>query len=484
MATLTVEKLSKRYGAVLALDQVSAEFKSGQIHAVLGENGAGKSTLVSILSGFVTPDSGSVLLDTVPIPLGHAHQCRKAGIAMVHQHFTLVPQLTVQENLALDRLGDLAGALDLDTLARPALELAEELNWRVELGAKVGTLPVGVRQRIEILRILADRSPVVILDEPTATLGADEVVDLFGVLRSLRDQGRIVILIAHKLSEVMAVADQVTVLRNGRLVANAALDGLDQTQLAHWMVGELPPALQKEGPRGLEPGLSLIDVSAHGDRGEVALRDVTLDVRKGEVVGIGGVDGNGQLELAEIAAGVRVPVKGNIQMNRSGVGVGIPKIAYIPQDRQSDGLALEMTIEENLLIEGYRRPDLTTGPFLNATAIRNWSQNLIRQFEIKTPSPQARVGSMSGGNQQKVVVSRNLDQIPDVLVCFNPTRGLDIRAADFVQRQILRARDEGAAVLLISTDLDELAALADRTFFLSSGCLKEPDGGVAMLGGM
>jgi len=403
---------------------------------------------------------------------------------MVHQHFTLVPDLTVLENLALDRLGDLVGVLDLDALANPALELAEELNWRVELKAKVGLLPVGVQQRIEILRALADRSPVVILDEPTATLAPDEVVDLFGVLRNLRDQGRIVILIAHKLSEVMAVADQVTVLRSGRLVANASVGGLDQAQLAHWMVGELPDALRKEGPRHLEPGLSLTDVWALGDRGEMALREVKLDVRKGEIVGIGGVDGNGQLELAEIAAGVRLPAKGDVQLSGASQAGQGPKIAYIPQDRQADGLALDMSIEENLLIEGYRRSDLTSGPFLNTTAVRNWSQNLIRQFEIKTPSPQAKVGSMSGGNQQKVVVSRNLDQIPDVLVCFNPTRGLDIRAADFVQRQILRARDEGAAVLLISTDLDELAALADRTFFLSSGRLKEPEDAATMLGGM
>ena len=468
------------------MHEVSSSFHGGEIHAVLGENGAGKSTLVGVLAGFVSPDAGNVALDSKPLPLAKPIECRHAGIAMVHQHFMLVPDFTVAENLALDRLGSLIGNLDKAKLVDPVLKLADELGWHVEPGAKIRNLPVGVQQRIEILKVLADDAPVAIFDEPTAVLSPDEVLDLFRVLRQIRDQGKIVILIAHKLSEVMAVADRVTVLRRGLVVATAQIADVNERELATWMVGELPPELNKAPRSDTQPGLRLDGAWAKGDRGEDALRGVSLEVYRGEILGIGGVDGNGQVELAEVAVGVRPLEKGSIHFQR---GTGKPgnletsRIAYIPQDRQTDGLALGMSIQDNLLIEGWRRPELTNRSFLRLKEIRNWAEKLVRDFEIKAPSANLPAGDLSGGNQQKVVVSRNLDQTPDLLVAVNPTRGLDIRAADFVQRQILKARDDGAAVLLISTDLDELSVLADRTLFMSTGELREASDAASLVGG-
>ncbi len=463
---------------------MSTRFSSGEIHAVLGENGAGKSTLMGVLAGFIAPEKGTVKLDGKPLPLGKPFECRRAGIAMVHQHFMLVPEFSVAENLALDRLGGLLGMLNVPELAKPAVELAKELGWEVNPDTRVRSLPVGVQQRIEILKVLADDSPVVILDEPTAVLGPEEVFDLFRVLRNLRERGKIVILIAHKLSEVLAIADQITVLRKGEFMATAAIRDVDETQLATWMVGELPPDLKKEPRAETQPGLRLSNVWAKGDRGEDALRGISLEVRRGEILGIGGVDGNGQVELAEVATGVRFISEGTAEFNRAIDQTNNRAIAYIPQDRQLDGLALNMSIRDNMLIEGHRRSELTKGAFLRLSAIRNWSARLVDQFQIKTPSSQELAGSLSGGNQQKVVVSRNLDKTPDLLVAVNPTRGLDIRAADFVQRQILKARDEGAAVLLISTDLDELANLADRSLFLSRGELREAEDAASLVGGV
>lgn len=475
MNELIVEGLSKRYGTVRALESVSARFQAGEIHAVLGENGAGKSTLVGVLAGFVVPDSGSVTLNGKPMPVGQAHQCRQAGVAMVHQHFTLVPEFTVRENLALDRMDSLFGLLLPDDLARPALEQGKSLNWLIDPDAKVRNLPVGVQQRLEILKVLADDSPVVILDEPTAVLAPDEVLDLFRVLRDLRSRGKIVILIAHKLSEVLAIADRVTVLRKGQFVATAPIGEVDETQLATWMVGELPADLTKEPRTDTQPGLELKEVWAKGDRGEDALRGVSLEARRGEILGIGGVDGNGQVELAEVAVRVRRPSGGKWKWAEEAE----PRIGYVPQDRQIDGLALGMSILDNMLIEGHKRQ----GFFLNRGKAQQWAEGLIARFRIKTPSASLSAGSLSGGNQQKVVVSRNLDQTPELLVCVNPTRGLDIQAADFVQREILKARDEGAAVFLISTDLDELAALADRTLFISRGELREAMEASSLVGG-
>lgn len=475
---LEVKSVTKQYGRLVALDQVTASFAPGEIHAVLGENGAGKSTLMGVMSGFVTPNAGTVILEGREIPLGRAFDCKRLGIEMIHQHFTLVPAFSVAENLALARLDGLVQAAKVSERARPSLEAAERLGWKVDPSASVHDLAVGEQQRLEILKALGGEARVLIFDEPTAVLSPDEVQDLFRVLRTLRDEGRVVVLIAHKLSEVLEIADRVTILRRGQLVATAPRADVDADQLAQWMVGEMPPHAErgKTAPEG--PGLSVKDLRVKGDRKEEAVRGVSFDVHRGEILGIGGVDGNGQFELAEAIARVRDVAAG--EMHWAGEG---PTIGYVPQDRQHDGLALGLSVQENMLIAGYRREEFRRGPLLRLDRITAWARDLIRRFEIKVDSPRERVAALSGGNQQKVVVSRTLDAKPDLLVVVNPTRGLDIRATHFVHGQIRKARDEGAAVLLISTDLDELYTLSDRTAFMSRGELVEGDDARALLGG-
>jgi ABC-type uncharacterized transport system ATPase subunit len=479
---LEVRNIGKRYGRVVALENVSATFRPGEIHAVLGENGAGKSTLMSVMSGFASPDSGTVELDGKAIPLGRAFDCKRLGIEMIHQHFTLVPEFTVAENLALARLDGLWEGVRVTERAAPSLAAAKRLGWPIEPEAKVRTLPVGVLQRLEILKALGGNAQVLILDEPTAVLSPEEVLDLFRVLRQLRDEGRIVILIAHKLSEVLAIADFVTVLRRGRFVASASRAEVDEKVLAAWMVGEMPllPEAGSDGKFGAA-GLSVHDLTVLGDRGEKAVRGVSFDVRSGEVLGIGGVDGNGQIELAEAVAGVR-KFSGRVEWGGRPVAVSAPRVGYVPQDRQIDGLAMGMSVEDNLLVGNDRQASLAKGAVLRSSAIRRWAAGLIERFEIRTSSAAARVAELSGGNQQKVVVSRTLDALPELLVVVNPTRGLDIRASVFVHTQILEARKRGAAVLLVSTDLDELVALSDRTVFLSRGELAEGSGAGALVG--
>ncbi|HVT12038.1 MAG TPA: ABC transporter ATP-binding protein [Fimbriimonadaceae bacterium] len=478
---LRVDRVGKSYGTLRALDDVSIEFAPGEIHAVLGENGAGKTTLMHILAGFTTPDSGSVEMDGRPLPVGRPFECKRLGIAMIHQHFTLVPAFSVEENLALARLSRL-GLLDIPKLTEPARDEADRLGWALDIDAPARQLPVGAQQRVEIVKTIAGDSRVAIFDEPTAVLSPGEVDDLFRVLRRLKEAGKTVILIAHKLREVMTIADRVTVLRRGKVVAGAAIGEVTPDRLAQWMVGELPPELQKDSATAIREGLRVKGLRTLGDRGEEALRGLEIEVRRGEILGVGGVDGNGQVELAEVLAGVR-PYRGEIRWQGSPLKYTSTRVGYIPQDRQSDGLALSMTIEENLLIEGHRRPKLTKGPFLRRSAIREWSRELVERFGVKG-LPDDDAGSLSGGNQQKVVVARALDETPDLLIAVNPSRGLDVKATEYVHRKMLEARNQGAAVVLISTDLEELAALSTRTVFLSRGEIVAGDRAASLAGGI
>lgn len=460
--SLEVRHISKRYGKVQALSDVSAQFFPGEIHAVLGENGAGKSTLMGVLAGLIRPDSGEIL------------PARRA-VEMVHQHFMLVPSFTVAENLALPRIGNLLRSINATELADKSLSIGRQLGWDLDPVARTGTLPVGVQQRIEILKAVAGEGQILIFDEPTAVLTAAEVLDVFRVLKDLRDQGKTIILIAHKLSEVMRIADRVTVLRKGRLVASDLRGNVDEATLTGWMVGEMPPGLTHQEGELYEVGINAKNLSVLGDRREESVRSVSFKVRRGEILGIGGVDGNGQVELAECLAGIRPLAGGSLTQLGS-------SIAYIPQDRQRDGLALSMSLLDNFLVEGYRRKDLTTGPFLKIRSASEWARNLIARFEIKASSINDAVSTLSGGNQQKIVVARTLDVVPDILVAVNPTRGLDIRATDYVQSQIIDAASRGTAVALFSTDLDELQSLSTNILYMSRGQLGE-GGANALVGG-
>lgn len=470
---LVAAGLSKSFGPVHALRDFSGEFLPGEIHAVLGENGAGKSTLVNILSGFLRPDAGEFRLGD--------RRLDREDVGMVHQHFKLVPEFTVAENLALARTKGLFRPLDVAAAAQSALDLARRLGWEVPGDAKVRTLPVGVQQRIEILKCLSGEAPVLILDEPTAVLTPEEVEDLFRVIRQVKKEGRIVVLIAHKLDEVLAIADRVTVLRLGEKVASALIGEVDAPRLAHWMVGEMPPLRNEGQPGATGEGLEVRDLHVLGDRRNEAVRGVSFEIRSGEILGFGGVDGNGQVELAEALAQIR-PAKGSAKWKGRDLETESPAVAYIPQDRQQDGLALSMSILDNLLIRGIRISKVARGGYISSGASRTWAKGLVSRFSIKVDSLDKPVSDLSGGNQQKIVVSRTLDETPGLLVAVNPTRGLDIKATRYVQDQISEARKAGAAVALFSTDLDELAELADRTVFMSRGRLIEGADAEALLG--
>lgn len=481
---LEVTGVSKRYGSLLAVADVSAAFAPGEIHALLGENGAGKSTLASIAAGFVKPDSGELSLNGHRYQAGAPAECRRLGISMIHQHFMLVPEFTVAENLALSGLDGVGGQLDVAKAAAPALQAGKRIGWDLDAGARVKHLSVGARQRLEILKVLGADANVILLDEPTAVLSQPEVDDLFRVLRELKTQGKALILIAHKLSEVMAIADRVTVLRKGKLVAEAAQGGFDEDRLARWMLGgDLVWATgsQSSSSRKLLDGDSLrvVNLEVQGDRGEPAVRRVSFEAPRGEVLGIGGVDGNGQLELSEALAGVRRLDAGTIDWGEGKHA----EVAYIPQDRQRDGLAMEMSISDNFLVTGIHRKDLSVGPFFMPGAILAWVKSLIAKFSVAAPDPRAPAKSLSGGNQQKIVVGRSLDRLPDLLIVSGPSRGLDVKSTAFVHEQIRHARDAGAAIVLFSADLDELATLSDRTYFMSRGELVEAVGAVSVVGG-
>lgn len=462
---LSAKALTRSFGRVKALSDVSLEVQRGEIHAVVGGNGAGKSTLMSVLSGSLKPNSGSVDLFGQPLPFGQPRKVREKGLAMVHQHFMLAGQMTLLENLMLDQLGTLGGLLSPEETRKRASTIADSIGWQIPLDAKCRELPVGIQQRAEIIKVLCFDPDVIILDEPTAVLSPDEAGELIQVLKRLKAQGKTIILIAHKLSEVFAAADRVTVLRQGRNAGQGRLCDIQPSDLAAMMLGEAPLPLTSAS---LNPGSALLraqGLRVKGDRGEAAVKNATFEVRQGEILGIGGVDGNGQTELAEAIAGVRSIASGSLEAEETP--------GFIPPDRQADGLALRLSILENMAISGVNSPDLQDRGWLKRGAMRSWGQRLIREYQIKADSLDDPVSGLSGGNQQKVIVSRVLDGEPKVVVAVNPTRGLDMGAARFVRSELIKAAERGAAVVLFSTDREELAALAHRTLTMSGGQLFE-----------
>lgn len=416
---------------------------------------------MNVICGFLAPDSGQLILNGTEVRFSSPSEARAAGIGIVHQHFMLVPQFTVLENLVLDQMTSLGGLAKPDEIKAKFSKLAESLGWEIDFQARIVDLSVGQQQRIEIMKVLGLGTDILILDEPTAVLSADEIEDLFRVLRTVIGQGKTIILIAHKLAEVMAISDHATVLRRGKLIGSAPMADLTAEKLTDWMVGELPDLGQAKSAAAGERAVKVSSLKVKGDRGEIAVDIDSLEVNSGEIVGIAGVDGNGQIELAEALAGVRSPFSGSVETPS--------QVAYIPQDRQRDGLALSMSIAENFMV------GISQGPFLNPRKLKSESVGLAEKFQLKYGSLDDPASSLSGGNQQKVILARTLSQEPEFIIAVNPTRGLDLKSAAFVQSQILSAARSGAAVVLISTDLDEVSALADRTLFISGGRLRNAD---------
>jgi ABC-type uncharacterized transport system ATPase subunit len=480
---LSVRGVSKRFRTVQALAEVDLDFRAGEIHAILGENGAGKSTLMHILDGVLRPDRGSILVEGEAVALGSPRDARAAGIGMVHQHFTLVEALTVAENLALSLPGRSAWRFSARAVAAGARDLAGRLGLDLSPPeARVCDLPVGARQRLEIAKALAGAGRVLILDEPTAVLTPQEVEQLFTMLRTLRAQRRLVIFITHKLQEVKTVADRVTIMRRGRVVETRAVRDVSERQMAELMVGEVMPPRPRPPQRAAlaEVTLDAIHLFARDARGAPALVDVSFAVCAGEVFGIAGVDGNGQRELFEVLVGLLPPDGGTIAVGGHPLPAFTPSaahaagIGHIPPDRHREGLALSMTVAENFLLSRTMLDRCSRRGLLQRRAARRVAAALARQYAIDYAGLDVPARALSGGNQQRVIVARELAHRPRVLVTVNPTRGLDVRAARAVADAIVNVARDGCAVVLISTDLDEVLDLSDRVSVMSRGWLSAP----------
>ncbi|MGE5573159.1 MAG: ABC transporter ATP-binding protein [Bacteroidota bacterium] len=465
------------FPGVVANDDVSIDVYPGEILALLGENGAGKTTLMNVLYGLYRPDSGEIRIGGKPVGIGDPSDAINLGIGMVHQHFMLISPFTVAENIVLgtEPVGA-GGALDMARAVRDVKDLSAKYGLAVDPGARVETISVGMQQRVEILKALYRGARVLILDEPTAVLTPQEVDELAAIMRNLTSQGKSVIFITHKLKEVMAISDRVTVLRRGRVVGTVPTRETTPEDLARMMVGRDVVLSVDKGPASAgDVVLRVEDIHVKGTRGLPALKGVSFDVRAGEIVGIAGIEGNGQSELVEALTGLRKVVSGRISVEgrditnrppRDVIGQGV---AHIPEDRQRRGLILSFSIAENLILERYHRPPFARGINLDFGQVRAYARKVISEFDVRTPDENVRVGSLSGGNQQKVVVARELSLEPRLLIASQPTRGLDVGAIEFVHRRLVAQRDAGKAILLVSLELDEIMSLADRILVLYEG---------------
>lgn len=480
MAYLEMRGITRRFPGVLANDQVDLIVEQGEIHALVGENGAGKSTLMNVLYGMFPPDAGEILLDGELVQIPNPQAAIRLGIGMVHQHFQLVPSLTVAENVALGYEPRRGMFVDKRRMVDRVREISASFGLQVDPLARVADLSVGVQQRVEILKLLYREARLLIFDEPTAVLTPQESQELFQVMRRLVEQDRTAIFITHKLPEVKSVCRRGTVLRRGKMVGTFDVAETSAEEIAMLMVGRDVQRV-KRVPRQVEddPRLELINISADDERELPALREVSLTVHAGEILGIAGVEGNGQVELAEVLIGRRPPLAGRILLagqeitELSGRQRRELGLAMIPEDRNRQGISREMSIWENVIANNYYRPPLAVRRLINVKAARGWAQQLITDFDIRTPSETIQVGKLSGGNAQKVIIARELAHEPLAIVAAQPTRGLDVGAARFVHEQLLTLRDAGVAVLLISADLDELMAMADSIAVLFEGRIQK-----------
>ena len=467
--------ITKRFPGVLANDHVDLEVYPGEVMALLGENGAGKSTLMNILSGLYRPDEGQIFIHGRPV---HFHSPRDAiehGIGMVHQHFMLVETLTVAENVILGHRS-VGWVPRLDRVRREIEELSEQYGLRVDPEAYIWQLSVGEQQRVEILKLLYRGADVLILDEPTAVLTPQESAELSATLRRMADEGKTVIFITHKLDEVMEFADRVTVLRAGKVVATLPTAEATKEELARLMVGrEVLFRLEKRTCQPGEVALSVENLQALNDKGLPALRGVSFEICEGQILGIAGVAGNGQRELAEVITGLRPATGGRVRVYGRDITNCSPReaieagVSHVPGDRVGMGLVPNLPVADNLAMKAYRRPPLARGPMLDLRAMQRFARRLIEAFRIATPSPETPAKLLSGGNQQRVVLAREITAGRGVLIAVHPTRGLDVGATESVRRTLLEQRDRGAAILLISEDLEELLELADLIAVLFEG---------------
>jgi len=467
--------ITKRFPGVLANDHVDLDVKAGQIHALLGENGAGKSTLMSVLSGLYRADEGEIYIRSQKVNLRSPRDAIDLGIGMVHQHFMLVEPHTVAENITLG-LKTPRFFLDTAGTERRITELSEQYGLQVDPRARIWQLSVGEQQRVEILKMLYRGADILVLDEPTAVLVPQEVEELFATLRRMAGEGQAVIFISHKLDEVMAISDWVTVLRHGKVVASVNTAETSKEELAHKMVGrEVLFRVEKKPVELGEAVLKVEGLQALNDKGLPALKDMSFTIREGEILGVAGVAGNGQRELAEVITGLRKATGGCVTISECDTTNCSPRevirqqVSHVPGDRLGMGLVPNLAVSDNIILKGYREPPLAKGPFLDRLSIRNFVARLIEAFDIATPTQETPVKLLSGGNLQRTILAREISIGPRLMVAVHPTRGLDIGATESVRSLLLGQRENGAAILLISEDLEELLALSDRIAVMYEG---------------
>jgi len=475
-----MREITKQFPRVLANDRVSFTVKKGEIHALVGENGAGKSTLMNLLYGLLRPDKGTIAIHGQERHFSGPADAIASGIGMVHQHFMLIPPLTVAENVILGQEPSKKGLVDIAKANRVVRELSEQYGLQVDPLAKVEALSVGIQQRIEIIKILYRGADILILDEPTAVLTPQESNELFEILRALKAQGKTIILITHKLQEVMRISDQVTVMRRGKVVGNVATANTSKSELATMMVGREVLFRVKRNPA--HPGedvLNIRELHAENNKHLPCLRGISLNVKAGEILGLAGVEGNGQTELVEVLAGLRKAEQGHVYVEGRELTNLLPKqvrangVAHIPEDRHRRGLVLDYTVAQNIVLGIHYQPPYVKrlGFFdaINFPSITQKAERLIQEFDIRPTEHDNLARHLSGGNQQKIVVARELDQNPSLIIAAQPTRGVDVGSIEFIHQRLVQARDQNKAVLLISADLDEILSLSDRIAVIYDG---------------
>jgi ABC-type uncharacterized transport system ATPase subunit len=468
--------ITKRFPGIVANDNINLVVKKGEIHALLGENGAGKSTLMNILFGLYQPDEGEILINEKPVQISNPNVANELGIGMVHQHFMLVEPFTVTENIILGNEPKAGFQIDIRKAVKEVEALSQRYGLLVDPLAKIEEISVGMQQRVEILKTLYRGADILIFDEPTAVLTPQEIQELIEIMHNLVKEGKTIILITHKLKEIMAVCDTVTIIRRGRVIDSLPVSATNPDELAAKMVGrEVNFRVEKKPGQPKDVILSVDKVTVQGNRGVNALNSISLQVKAGEILGIAGVDGNGQSELIEVLTGLRKVQEGKILLNGKEITNQTPRViseaglSHIPEDRHKRGLVLDFSMSENMVLETYFHPEFNKNGFLDYKAIDKHAAKLIQEFDVRTPSIHTPARALSGGNQQKAIIAREVNKDPDLLIAAQPTRGLDVGAIEYIHKRLVEQRDKGKAVLLISLELDEIMNLSDRIAVIYEG---------------